>query len=152
MRKDIFKNRITLNLGKVHTKKSFSTTQNNVLNFGLFCTQKNKSVGEKRTMSQEIIKTVYVLGLQNFINYERMNPVEITLDSNEIVEDLSKYKRSKYRFVIESLLFSSNLQNDTDVIFITCNGLSDAREAPINSKLYKTLGVVYLSQIKIAIL
>ena len=44
-------------------------------------------------MSQEIIKTVHVLGLQNFINYERMNPVQITLDSNEIVEDLSKYKR-----------------------------------------------------------
>ena len=36
----------------------------------------------------------------------------------------------------------------TDVIFITCNGLSDARQALINSKLYETLGVVYLSQIK----
>ena len=31
------------------------------------------------------------------------------LDSNEIVEDLSKHKRFKYRFLIESLLFSSNL-------------------------------------------
>ena len=99
-------------------------------------------------MSQEIIKTVHVLQLQNFINYEIMNPVEIMLDSNEIVEDLSKYKRFKYRFLIESLLFSSNLQNDTDLIFIKCNGLSDAREVLINSKLYKTFGVVYLSQIK----
>ena len=70
------------------------------------------------------------------------------LDSNEIVEDLSKHKRFKYRFLIESLLFSSNLYNDTDVIFITCNGLLDAREALINSKLCKTLGVVHLSQIK----
>ena len=70
-----------------------------------------------------------------------MNPVEIKLASNEIVEDLSKYKRF-------SLLFSSNLRNDTNIIFITCNGLSDEREALINSKLYKTLVVVYLSQIK----
>ena len=77
-----------------------------------------------------------------------MNPAEITFDSNEIVEDLSKYKIFKYRFLIESLLFSSNLQNDTDVIFITCNGLSDAREALINSKLYKALGAVYLSEEK----
>ena len=99
-------------------------------------------------MSQKIIKTVHVLGLQSFINYERMNSVKITVDSNEIVEDLSKYKRFKCRFLIEILLFSSNLQNDTDVIFITCNGLSDAREALINSKLCKTLGVVYPSQIK----
>ena len=70
-----------------------------------------------------------------------MNPVEIKLASNEIVEDLSEYKRF-------SLLFSSNLRNDTTIIFITCNSLPDAREALINSKLYKTLGVVYLSQIK----
>ena len=86
-------------------------------------------------MLQEIIKTVHVLGLQRFINYKRMNPVEITLDSNEIVEDLSKYRKFKYRFLIQSLLLSSNLQNDTNVIFIMCNDLSDAREALINSKL-----------------
>ena len=86
-------------------------------------------------MLQEIIKTVPVLGLQRFINYKRMNPVEITLDSNEIVEDLSKYRKFKYRFLIQSLLLSSNLQNDTNVIFIMCNDLSDAREALINSKL-----------------
>ena len=86
-------------------------------------------------MLQEIIKTVHVLGFQRFINYKRMNPVKITLDSNEIVEDLSKYRKFKYRFLIQSLLLSSNLQNDTDVIFIMCNDLSDAREALINSKL-----------------
>ena len=86
-------------------------------------------------MLEEIIKTVHVLGFQIFINYKRMNPVEITLDSNEIVEDLSKYRKFKYRFLIQSLLLSSNLQNDTDVIFIMCNDLSDAREALINSKL-----------------
>ena len=122
MKKDVYKNRITLNLGKVHTKTSFSTTRNNVLNFALLCTKKNRSVGEKWTMSQEIIKIVHVLGLQNAINYEWLNPVEIRLDSNEIVEDISKYKIFKYRFLIESLLFSSNLHNDTDIIFITCNG------------------------------
>ena len=86
-------------------------------------------------MLQEIIKIVHVLGLQRFINYKRMNPVEITLDSNEIVEDLSKYRKFKYRFLIQSLLLSSNLRNDTNVIFIMCNDLSDAREALINSKL-----------------
>ena len=100
MKKDVYKSRIYLNLGEVHTKTSFSTTRNNVLNFGLICPKKNKSVGEKRTMSQEIIKTVHGSGLQNFIIYERMNPVEIMLDSNEIVEDLSKYKRFKYRFLL----------------------------------------------------
>ena len=46
-------------------------------------------------------------------------------------------------------IFSSNLEKDTDVTFVTCNGLSDAKEALINFKIYKTfLGVVYLSEIK----
>ena len=99
-------------------------------------------------MSQEIIETICVLGLQNYVNYERMNPIEINLDSNDIIENLSNNKKFKYRFLIENLLFSSNLENDTDVTFVTCNGLTNEKEALINSKIYKTLGVVYLSEIK----
>ena len=57
-----------------------------------------------------------------------MNPVEITFDSNEIVEDVSKYKRFKYRYLNQSLLFTSNLQNGTSIIFIMCNSLSYAKE------------------------
>ena len=89
-----------------------------------------------------------MLSLQNFINYEQMNPIEVSLDSNDITERLSKYKKFKYRFMIENLSFSSNLENDTDVFFVTYDGLSDAKEALINSKIYKSLGVVYLSKIK----
>ena len=99
-------------------------------------------------MSQEIKETICVLGFQNYVNYERMNPIEINLDSNDIIENLSNNKKFKYRFLIENLLFSSNLENDTDVTFVTCNGLTNEKEALINSKIYKTLGVVYLSEIK----
>ena len=61
MKKNVDKNRITVNFGKVYTKSSFSKMRNNVLNFGLHCTKKkNKLVGEKRKMSQEIIKTVHL--------------------------------------------------------------------------------------------
>ena len=41
MKRNVYKNRITLNLGKVHIK-TFSTTQNNALNFDLLCTKKKK--------------------------------------------------------------------------------------------------------------
>ena len=78
-----------------------------------------------------------------------MNPIEVTLDSNHIIENLSNYKKFKYGFLIENLLFSSNLENDTDVIFVTCDGLSDVKEALINSNLYKTLGVVYILEKKL---
>ena len=55
---------------------------------------------------------------------------------------------NKSRFIIESLLFSTNLQSNTDVIFMTCDGLTEAKTALINSKLYTTLDVVYFSEIK----
>ena len=87
---------------------------------------------KKRAISYEIVDAVHILGLKNFDDYGRLNPVEITIDSNKIIETLSNYKKYKFRFKIESLLFSTNLQNNTDVIFITCDGLAVAKTALIN--------------------
>ena len=66
MKNDVFKNQISLNLGKVHTKISFSTTLDNVLNLGLLCTRKNKTVGKKRTMKEEIIKNYSCIRSKKF--------------------------------------------------------------------------------------
>ena len=106
LKKDFYKIKVDFESDKVHTKASFSTTCGNVQNFNILSTKKNKTVGEKRTMSWETIKTIHVLDLQNFINYERMNQIEVSLDSNDIIESLAKYKKFKYRFLIENLLFS----------------------------------------------
>ena len=43
IKKDIYKNRVKFALGKVHTKTSFSTARDNVLNFGILCTKKKDS-------------------------------------------------------------------------------------------------------------
>ena len=53
-----------------------------------------------------------------------------------------------YRFVLESILFSSNIENETDVIFVICNGLNNAKHALINKKLENIFGVCYLTEIK----
>ena len=47
LKKDIYKNKAGFELGKVHTKMLFSTRRDNVLNFGILCTRKNKTVGKK---------------------------------------------------------------------------------------------------------
>ena len=105
-------------------------------------------MGEKRTKSLEIVDIIHVLELQSFVNFGRMNPIEVTVDSNEIIERLATYKKYKYRFLVENLLPSSNLENNTDAIFIKCDGLWEGKDALIDSKIYKTLGVVCLSEIK----
>ena len=63
-------------------------------------------------MSHEIVDTIHILGLQNFDDYGRLNIVEITIDSNKIIETLSNYKKYEFRLIIEILLLSTNLQNN----------------------------------------
>ena len=63
------------------------------------CFQRNKTVDGKRAMSYEIVDTIQILGLQNFDDYGCLNPVEIIIDSNKIIETLSNYKKHKFRFI-----------------------------------------------------
>ena len=65
---------------------------------------------------------------------------------NKLVNELFKYKNYKYRLIVKNL-FSLNI-NETQVIFVSCDGLKDAKESFINSNLYKALGVVYVNKIK----
>ena len=65
--------------------------------------------------------------------------IEIKLDGNKIIGDLAKCQKLKYRFLIENLLFSSAILNDTNTIFITVNGLNEPKGTLINGKLHRKL-------------
>ena len=75
-------------------------------------------------MSYELIDTIHIKGLQQLDQYDQLNPVQITIESNKIIADLARYKNLKYRFMVDGLLFSSAITNDNKVIFITCNKLN----------------------------
>ena len=87
--------------------------------------KKTQTIDEKRKMSYEIIDTIQITGLQNFDNYQKLNPVEISVDSNKIVNYLLNYKKYKYRFITENLLVSSSITNETKLFFILCDGLNN---------------------------
>ena len=145
VKKDTYKTSISFELGKVHEKESYTAVSDNVFNFGLLRSKKNKTIGEKRKML-EIIDTIKILGLQ-VETENNLNPTNISLNTNNVIQQLTKYNKYRYRFVLESFLFSSNFENETDVTFLTCNRLSNAKEALINSKIENVLGVTYLSKI-----
>ena len=46
-----------------------------------------------------------------------------------------------------NFLFSSNFTNETEVLFLYCDSLSNTKEALINSELKKVLAVTYLSKV-----
>ena len=99
-------------------------------------------------MPYQIIDHVKIGGLQNFGRYDKLNPVEISVRDSEITTYLSRYQRYKYQFIIDNLLFSSALTNNTNVILVSCNGLNEAKESLIYGKLFKTLGVIKLTEIE----
>ena len=77
-------------------------------------------------MNLEIIDTSRILGIQdNDVNF--LNPITISISSDTAIQRLIKYKKYRYRLLLESLLFSSNIKNDTDVILISCEELSDTK-------------------------
>ena len=87
-------------------------------------------------------------GLQNFNQYLKINPVAVQIIESQIQNKLLFYSKNyKYRFIANSLLFSLSIQKDTNIIFITTNGLNDAKEILINRKLFQGIAVIYLSEI-----
>ena len=66
-----------------------------------------------------------------------MNPINIQITESEIQNKLSAYsKQYKFKSIINNLLFSSSIQNNTNVIFIAADRLNNAKEALINGKIY----------------
>ena len=145
---DVYKNSLSFELGKVHENRSFTVVGDRVFNLGLLRTKKHKTISQKRPMTLEVIDTIQVLGVQD-LNVNFINPLTISISSDIIIPELTKCKKYRYRFVLESLLFSSNFENNTDVIFVSSEGLSNAKEVLINSKLQNVLGVCYLHELKI---
>ena len=58
-----------------------------------------------------IIDEFKIKGFQNFQQYLKMNPINIQINDPEIQNKLLFYaNRYKYRFIANSLLFSSSIQ------------------------------------------
>ena len=99
-------------------------------------------------MQRRITDEFKIEGLQNFVNYSKTDPINIQISDSEIQNALAFYSsRHKYRFIANNLLFSSSIQQDTNVIFLTTNCLIDTKDILINIKIVKGTGVIYLSEI-----
>ena len=100
----------------------------------------------KRKMT-EVVETLLIKALQNFDNYTVLNPLDIDIRSNYMTEKINSYKGHVYQVLIRNLLFSANIANETQQLFIVCYNLDSAKNALINGKLYSILGIVNLSEI-----
>ena len=87
-------------------------------------------------------------GFLNFEKYFKINPVSIQITDHEIQNSSLFYAgKYRYRFIANSLLFSSSLQKAKNVIFTTKNGLNNAKELLINGKWFQGITVIFTSEI-----
>ena len=94
------------------------------------------------------IDFISIHGQQNFEDNAEINLIQIKIENDKIQNMFKKYKKKSVKFSLEGLLFSSAIKNETEKIFITVGGLMDAKCGLINRKLYQTIGVTNLNEIK----
>ena len=95
------------------------------------------------------IDFISIRGQQNFEDDAEINLIEIKIENYKIQNIFEKYKRNPIKFTLEGLLFSSAIKNDTEKIFVTTSGSIEAKYSLINGKLYQTIDVINLNEIKI---
>ena len=122
------------------TPKKIETTDSKIKNFSILVTSEK---------NMKIIDEIKIEGFRNFEQYMKINPINIRIIDPEIQTKLMFYsKKYKYRFIANSLLFSSSMKEDTKIIFITTNGLNDTKDILINRKIFQGTGVIYISEIE----
>ena len=100
---------------------------------------------------KKIAASFLIKGLQKFEQYTAVNPINTEIIKPYLRNKLSFYSSNykwKFRFVANSLLFSSAITEETNAIFITTNELIDATHMLINEKLFQGIGAIYNSEIE----
>ena len=75
-----------------------------------------------------------------------LNPVQIEIEDDRILNILKRYKNVIYRLRPLGLLFPSSIKNNTERIFATWRELNDIKKALISSKVYGLLGKIDLKE------
>ena len=73
---------------------------------------------------QEPIETIIVRAKQNFDIAGGLNPIQIEIEDDRILNALKKYKNVLYRITPLGLLFPASIKNNTHQIFVTWRELN----------------------------
>ena len=76
---------------------------------------------------------------QSFETAGGLNPVQIEIDNERILNTLKNYKNVRYKLTRLGLLLPASIENDTEQIFITCRELNDVKKSLINRIIYGLL-------------
>ena len=113
---------ITLHLEDISTPKKIETEDSKITNISIL------SIAESK---MQIKDEFLIEGLQKFEQYSKINPISVRIIDSDLKSKLIFYSKNyKYRFIANSLLFSSAIKENT------------------NGKLVQGIGTIYISEIE----
>ena len=59
-----------------------------------------------------VINFILIKGQQSFEDEAKINPIEMTIENDEIQNLFEKYRSNSVKFKLEGLLFSISIKND----------------------------------------
>ena len=98
-------------------------------------------------LPSEPIETVIVRAQQNFDVVGGLNPIQVQITDDTVLNSLKKYKNVAYKVTPLGLLFPASIKNDTNHIFITTNNISGVKKSILNYKIYNILADINLNKI-----
>ena len=101
------KHKITFSLKNLEGKTPIVTRDNKIYNLSIIAVEDKKM--------PKIQKEITIEALQSFDKYQKLNPIEIQITDSNIFKELTLFNNTKikYRFVPNSILLSSSVQEET---------------------------------------
>ena len=95
----------------------------------------------------EPIETIIIRAQQDFDVDGGLNPIQIEINDDNIINLLKRYKNVVYKITPIGLLFPASLTNDTTQVFILGKNLSIVKKSILNEKIFDILAVIDLNKI-----
>ena len=93
------------------------------------------------------IETIIIRAQQNFDIAGGLNPIQIKIEDDRILNVLKMYKNILYKITPLGLLFPASIKNDTKQIFIIGKELNGLKKSPLNGNVYDLISVIDLNKI-----
>ena len=101
----------------------------------------------KKTIMSQLIDTIITKAQQNFDIVGGLNPIQIEIMGDRVINSLKKYKNIIYKITPLGILFPSSVTNETSQIFITSKELNGVKKGLLNNKICNLLAVIDLNKI-----
>ena len=80
----------------------------------------------------EPIESVIIRAQQNFDVVGGLNPIQIEINYDTVINILKKYKNVAYKIIPLGLLFPASIKNDTQQVFVLAKKLNGVKKMHFN--------------------